>query len=781
MPSPPPPAPGTDTGEGAERSVDLAIGGMTCASCSSRVERKLNKLDGVQATVNLATEKAHVVFPATMEVADLVQVVERTGYTATDLTPAPAGTRDGDDATGLAETETAAQAGSGPAYALDRAMSAAPLRTRLFVSIPLTLVVVLLAMTPLGHGLGTARPWTELLLTIPVALWAAWPFHRSAAINARHGASTMDTLVSIGVLASFLWSLVATLAGSTGHMYYEVAAVVTTFLLAGRVAEHGARAKGRSALTTLLELGAKEVSVQRTDPRDMVSREHRIPVEELRVGEIFVVRPGEKVATDGVVVDGTSAVDRSLVTGESLPVEVGPGGEVTGGTLNTHGRLLVRATRIGADTTLAGITRLVESAQTGKAPVQRLADRISAVFVPVVLVIAALTFVGWLVTGHSAAQALSTAVSVLVVACPCALGLATPTGLLVGTGRGAELGILIKGPEILESTRRVDTVVLDKTGTVTTGQATLVDVTPSGRLTPTAALQAAASVEAGSEHPVAQAIVRAAQSRDLELKPITGFTNLPGLGARASIKGTEVTVGRASLFDLVPGDLDVDRVGTTVYVGWGGVAHAALTVADEIRPTSADALQSLRDLGLRTILLTGDNKRTAHAVADELGITTADVIAEVLPADKHAQVARLQEQGRVVAMVGDGVNDAAALAQADLGMAMGTGADVAIDSADIVLVRPEVGAVADAIALSRRTLRIIQQNLVWAFGYNLVAIPLAVLGLLDPMISGAAMALSSVLVVTNSLRLRAFGRAREEEPRPVHPERQTAEGQTTAD
>ncbi|WP_338155483.1 heavy metal translocating P-type ATPase [Arsenicicoccus dermatophilus] len=753
--------------------VDLAIGGMTCASCSSRVERKLNRLDGVDATVNLATEKAHVAFPGSLSVADLIAVVERTGYTATDLTPAPAGaTRvagsiDGSEGSGggapggplLVETGPAPRAGAGPAYRLDQVLSRASLRQRLEVALPLTVLVVLLAMVPsVHHLLGDARPWVELLLTLPVAVWSAWPFHRAAAITARHGASTMDTLVSLGVIASMLWSVVATLPGSTGHMYYEVAAVVVTFLLAGRLAEHRARTAGKSALTSLLELGAKDVAVQRIDPVDRVTRETRIPIEQLQVGEQFVVRPGEKVATDGVVVDGTSALDRSLVTGESLPVEVGPGDEVTGGTINAHGRLLVQATRVGADTTLAGITRLVEQAQTGKAPVQRLADRISAVFVPVVLVIAVLTFVGWLVTGHPAAAALSAAVSVLVVACPCALGLATPTGLLVGTGRAAELGVLIKGPEILESTRRIDTVVLDKTGTLTTGSATLVDVTPSGRLTPTAALQAAASVEAWSEHPIAQAVVRAAQAEGLDLRPITGFTNLPGLGARATIKDTEVTVGRASLFDLVPGDLQGDRVGTTVYVGWGGVAHAALTVADELRDSSSASVQRLRDLGLRTVLLTGDNRRTAAQVGEQVGIGAADVVAEVLPKEKHAEIARLQQQGRVVAMVGDGVNDAAALAQADLGLAMGSGADVAIDSADIVLVRPDVGAVADAIALSRQTLRIIQQNLVWAFGYNVIAIPLAVLGALDPMVSGAAMALSSVLVVTNSLRLRSFAR-----------------------
>ncbi|GMA21218.1 heavy metal translocating P-type ATPase [Arsenicicoccus piscis] len=756
-----------------DQSVDLAIGGMTCASCSARIERKLNKVDGVQASVNLATEKAHVTFPGGVTPEDLVKVVQQTGYTATILGGQASARASATGATGAPAHEHEHDAhdhgdpapvqlpdDASPWARADAWMSRASLRTRAQVAVALSIPVVLLAMVPwFHHALGGSRPWIELVLTTPVAVWAGWPFHRAAAINARHGASTMDTLVSIGVSAAYLWSVVATFGGFTGHLYFEVAAVVITFLLLGRLAEQRARTSGRSALTSLIELGAKDVAVQRIDPTSRATHEVRIPVDQLQVGEVFVVRPGEKVATDGVVVEGRSALDRSLVTGESVPVEVGPGDEVTGGTVNTHGRLLVRATRVGADTTLAGITRLVEAAQTGKAPVQRLADRISAVFVPAVLVIAALTLIGWLVTGHDVTAALSAAVSVLVVACPCALGLATPTALLAGTGRGAELGVLIKGPEILESTRRVDTIVLDKTGTLTTGTATLTSVVPAGRLTATAALQAAASVEAGSEHPIALAIVDAAQRRGIELRPLTDFVNLPGSGARASIKGTEVTVGRAALFDSVPAELaGADSTGTTVYVGWGGVARAALTVSDEVRTTSREAITRFRELGLTPYLLTGDNSRTAAAVGQQVGIDPQHVLSDVLPADKHAAIRALEEQGKVVAMVGDGINDAAALAQADLGLAMGTGTDVAIDSADIVLVRPDLLAVADAIGLSRRTLRIIKQNLAWAFGYNLVAIPLAVFGALNPMVSGAAMAASSVIVVLNSLRLKAFAR-----------------------
>ena len=795
----------------APHELDLAIGGMTCASCSSRVERKLNKLDGVAATVNLATEKAHIRFHDPVRPEDLVAVVEGTGYTATPLTSRartatpPAPTAPGTTAPGSTAPEsdlpttapqtvsptssasgaTATERSTPDTAALpvvpadepstattDRSLvssaqarlSAADLRTRLVVAALLTVPLVLIAMTPLGHPLGAARPWIELVLATPVALWAAWPFHRAAGINARHFSSTMDTLVSLGVSAAYGFSLVATLAGQTGHLYYETAAVITTFLLAGRVAEARARREGRSALQSLLDLSRGEVEVVTTGTGGTTHHE-RIDIDDLQVGMDFLVRPGEKVATDGVVVEGRSAVDTSLVTGESVPVEVGPGDQVVGGTITATGTLLVRAEAVGADTTLAGITRLVEAAQTGKAPVQRLADRVSAVFVPVVLVVAALTFVGWLLNGHAPTTALSAAVAVLVVACPCALGLATPTALLAGTGRGAQLGILIKGPEILESTRRVDTVLLDKTGTVTSGQMRLVDIAPAGRLTSTAALQAAAAVELGSEHPVALAIVAAARERGLSIPRASDTTALPGSGVRAAIKGTEVTVGRADLFEHVPAQIArEDAAGTTVYVGWGGRARAALTVADGVRPDSAQGLMRLHELGLSTYLLTGDGATTAARVAQEVGIAPSRVISGVRPQEKYAVVEGLQREGHVVAMVGDGVNDAAALAAADLGIAMGGGTDIAMQSADIVLLRPQIAAVADAIQLSRRTLRICQENLAWAFAYNLVAIPLAVFGVITPMIAGAAMAASSVIVVCNSLRLRGVGRAPGDDP-----------------
>jgi Cu+-exporting ATPase len=733
--------------------IDLSIGGMTCASCSSRIERKLNKLDGVSASVNLATEKAHVSFPDTVTREQLIATVEKLGYQAAAV---------------QAPDRPAAEL---PGLAPDPALETTPARSatqalarRALIAAAFTVPVVAMAMVaPVTHALGSARPWLELLFTLPVVTWAAYPFHRAAVINARHLASTMDTLVSLGVVAAFGWSLVATLAGSTGHLYYEVAAVVTTFLLAGRYAEARAKARGRSALTSLMELGAKDVAVLRGGAsgqdigedigEDIV--EDRIPIEALDVGMRFVVRPGEKIAADGVVLEGRSSVDASLITGESMPVGVRPGDQVSGGTVNTHGRLIVQAQRVGADTVLAGITRLVERAQTGKAPVQRLADRVSAVFVPVVLVLAVITFTGWLLVGQPAAAALSAAVTVLVIACPCALGLATPTALLAGTGRGAELGILIKGPQILEQTRAIDTVVFDKTGTLTLGTPKLTHIATTGRLRGTAALQAAASVEAGSEHPVGRAIRAAAQERGLPLKPLTEFTNLPGWGVYGIIGGTGVTVGQADLFEEVPVDIRLrDRAGTTVYVGWDGIARAALTVADEVRPDTAAAIERVRALGLTAHLLTGDNERTALDVARQVGIDPQDVSAQVRPEDKYEVVQRLRAGGHVVAMVGDGVNDAAALAAADLGMAMGSGTDVAIDSADIVLMRTDVAAVADAIALSRQTLRIIQQNLAWAFGYNIAALPLAAFGRLSPMIAGAAMAASSVLVVANSLRLR---------------------------
>ena len=729
--------PTTDT-----QHVDLAITGMTCASCSARVERKLNKLDGVEASVNLATERASVTFPSALSVADIVATVEKTGYGATPL-----------------ERE---RSGRAPAMTHD-VVDQSSMRLRMIVASVLAAVIVVLHMVPpVADALGMAGHWLQLVLTAPVYFWAAWPFHRAAAINARHGASTMDTLVSVGTTAAFAWSVVALLTGFSHDMYFETVAVVTAFLLVGRYIEARAKSQGRSALRSLMELGAKDVAVLRHEASSGAWSEHRVPVEELRVGDRFVVRPGEKVATDGRVVDGSTTIDASMVTGESMPVEVAAGEDVVGATVNGHGRLVVEATRVGSETTLARITDLVEQAQTGKAPVQRLADRISAVFVPAVLVIAAVTFLLWLVTGHSFAESLAPAVAVLIIACPCALGLATPTALLTGTGRGAEMGILIKGPQILESTRRVDTVVLDKTGTLTTGEPVLTDVVTAGSLPPEAALKAAASVETGSEHPVARAIVTGARERGVELREISGFTNLPGQGARATIKGMEVTVGRPSLFDEVPRTLQeaVDAgTGTTVLVGWEGTARAAITVADTPRETSTAAVARLRELGLTPYLLTGDNAHTARAVAQEVGIDPDNVDADVLPQDKFDHVRALQDQGRVVAMVGDGVNDAAALAQADLGMAMGSGTDVAAESADIVLMRSDVEAVADAIGLSRKTLRVIKENLVWAFGYNTLAIPLAAFGMLTPMIAGAAMALSSVLVVLNSLRLKGYGRA----------------------
>ena len=635
----------------------------------------------------------------------------------------------------------------------------------------LTVPVVVLGMVPGIHLDNSA--WVQLVLATPVVLWCAWPFHRAAAMNARHGASTMDTLVSIGVLTAYLWSVVVVLTGraagmsdmdagsvTPAHIWFETATVVTTFLLFGRWMEARATDRTRDALRGLLTLGAKDVAVLRTDATTGVAAEVRVPVDELGVGDRFVVRPGEKVATDGRVVEGASAVDASLVTGESLPVDVTPGDELTGGTMNTTGRLVVEATRVGSDTTLAGIARLVEQAQTTKAPIQRLADRVSSVFVPVVLVLAALTFTGWWVVTGDPSRALEVAIAVLVIACPCALGLATPTALLVGTGRGARLGILIKGADVLEDTRRIDAVVLDKTGTVTTGEMTLVDVTTDGTLPKDQALRAAAAVEAGSEHPVARAVVAAAGSRALDLPPVTQFVSLPGAGARARIKDTEVTVGRADLFDDVPRALARPTTdGTTVWVGWDGRAHASLTVADTVRPTSARAVSDLELAGLTPYLLTGDHDQAALTVARDIGIPAGRVLADVRPEDKHATIAALQARGKVVAMVGDGVNDAAALARADLGIAMGTGTDVAADSADIVLLRSELPAVVDAIALSRATLRTIKQNLGWAFGYNVAAIPLAMAGLLNPMIAGGAMALSSVLVVTNSLRLRTWNRA----------------------
>ena len=725
------PAPAPTPGQ----EVDLAITGMTCASCSARVERMLNRLDGVAATVNLATEQAHVRFAAPLTVGDLVTTVEKTGYGASVIEPEPP------EAGGVRATRPTDERG---------------LRPRLLVAAVLTVPLVVIAM---GVEHWTAGRWLQLVLATPVALWCAWPFHRAAAVTARHGASTMDTLVSIGVLAAYGWSLVALVAGGEhGHLYFETAAVVTTFLLLGRVLEARAKASGRDALESLADLRPQTATLLRPDLAGGPGVETVVPAAALRVGDRFVVRPGERVATDGVVVDGASALDRSMVTGESVPVDVGVGDQVTGGTVNAHGRLVVRATSVGAQTVLAQLTALVEAAQTGKAPIQRLADRVSAVFVPVVLLLAAATFVGWLATGHDVATALKVAITVLVIACPCALGLATPTALLAGTGRGARMGVLIKGPEVLENTRRVGTVVLDKTGTVTAGDLAVAAVVTAGRLDGSAALRAAAAVEAGSEHPIARAIVAAAAREGVDVPAATDFLALPGNGARATIKGTEVTVGRADLFDTIPTELTRLRAreGSTVYVGWDATARAAFTVTDTVRPTSSAAIERLAALGLTAYLLTGDEERTAHAVADRVGIPRERVYAGVRPDGKHAVVTALQQAGRTVAVVGDGVNDAPALAAADLGIAMGSGTAVAADSADIVLMRADLGAAADAVALSRKTLRVIKQNLAWAFGYNLLALPVAMLGLLNPMIAGAAMAFSSVFVVTNSLRLRTM-------------------------
>ncbi|PRB59906.1 cation-translocating P-type ATPase [Microbacterium sp. MYb45] len=738
--------------------VELEIGGMTCASCAMRIEKKLNKLEGVVATVNYATEKAKVTVPDGYDPALLIAEVEKTGYSA--ALPAPKGKRADTGSTGDAEGE-------------DPELRS--LRNRLIGSVVLTVPVIAMAMIPALQFM--YWQWASLALAAPVIIWAAWPFHKAAWTNLRHGAATMDTLISMGTSAAFLWSLYALFFGTAGtpgmthpfefalapsdgaaNIYLEVGAGVTMFILAGRYFEKRSKKQAGAALRALLELGAKEVAVLRG------GAETKIPVEDLQVGDEFIVRPGEKIATDGIVVSGTSAVDASMLTGEAVPVEVAEGDSVTGATTNVGGRLVVRATRIGSDTQLAQMAQLVEDAQTGKAEVQRLADRISGVFVPIVIVIAVVALGGWLGAGFPVTAAFTAAVAVLVIACPCALGLATPTALLVGTGRGAQMGVLIKGPEVLESTRKIDTVVLDKTGTVTTGRMTLVDVFVEAGTDRAELLRLAGALEDASEHPIAQAIAKGATQEVGALSTPEDFANIEGKGVQGVVDGHAVLVGRDSLLaewsqklsrELASTKARAEGEGKTVVaVGWDGQARGILVVADTVKPSSAEAIAQFKAIGLTPILLTGDNEAVARQIAAEVGIE--EVIAEVLPKDKVDVVTRLQREGKTVAMIGDGVNDAPALAQADLGLAMGTGADVAIEASDITLVRGDLRSAVDAIRLSRKTLGTIKTNLFWAFAYNVAAIPVAALGMLNPMLAGAAMALSSVFVVGNSLRLRGF-------------------------
>ncbi|MFJ6569095.1 heavy metal translocating P-type ATPase [Streptomyces sp. NPDC091292] len=744
----------------APAEVELAIGGMTCASCAARIEKKLNRMDGVTATVNYATEKAKVSFADGVSVGDLISTVEATGYTAEEPAPrdAPSGEGDGDGS-----------------RAADDELR--PLRQRLLTAVALAVPVIAMAMVPALQF--EYWQWLSLTLAAPVVTYAAWPFHKAAFTNARHGAATMDTLISVGTSAAFLWSVWALFLGTAGtpgmthpfeltiargdgagNIYLEAAAGVTAFILAGRYFEARSKRKAGAALKALLSLGAKEVTVVRG------GREELIRTEDLKVGDHFVVRPGEKIATDGTVVEGSSAVDASMLTGESVPVEVSVGDSVTGATLNAGGRLVVEATRVGADTQLALMAKLVEDAQNGKAAAQRLADRISAVFVPVVIALALGTLGFWLGNGAGMTAAFTAAVAVLIIACPCALGLATPTALMVGTGRGAQLGILIKGPEVLESTRKADTIVLDKTGTVTTGRMTLLKVHTAGNAEEADVLRLAGALEHSSEHPIARAVADGAVAAVGSLPTPEDFANVPGLGVQGIVEGHAVLVGRTRLLSewamALPAELEeaksrAEEAGrTAVAVAWDGEARAVLEVADAVKDTSAEAIRRLKALGLTPILLTGDNKAVADSVAREVGIDADHVIAEVMPQDKVDVVKRLQGEGRSVAMVGDGVNDAAALAQADLGLAMGTGTDAAIEAGDLTLVRGDLRVAADAIRLSRRTLGTIKSNLFWAFGYNVAALPLAAAGLLNPMIAGAAMAFSSVFVVGNSLRLRSF-------------------------